>query len=46
MRPAGALELLVDEFALWMAPWIGVPLFAWDSTFARRSRILGGKWWR
>ena len=46
MRNGGTLELLVEEFALWMAPWVGVPLFAWDSNFSRRSRIRGGKWWR
>jgi hypothetical protein len=46
MRRAGAVELLVDEFALWMAPWICVPLFARESNFSRRLSIQGGKWWR
>jgi hypothetical protein len=46
MRRAGAIELLVDEFALWMAPWIGVPLFARDSKLPRRLLIRGGQWWR
>ena len=44
MRHAGALELLMDEFALWMAPWIAVPLFATDSKSPRRLRIRGGEW--
>jgi hypothetical protein len=46
MRPAGTLEPFVQEVALWMAPWIGVPLFAQDLKIPRRLRIRGRKWWR